>query len=153
MSVDCYKLELSVVTVCLPKRKRKGGSVAAATVGLKGKKMKGFLVNWWSKKYLGFSLVELGRILDGLQVKLTNFGASGAFATSDPALNLGPGLPLDQGLVRSGSLGPNLDLDLGLGLDLGLVQIRFQIWVCSWIWIRMSMRSWFLPRQVWVLCH
>jgi hypothetical protein len=95
MSVDCYKLELLVVTVCLPKRKRKGGSVSTATAGLKGKKMKGFLVNWWSKKYLGFSLVELGRILDGLQVKPISFRVFGAFATSDPALNLGPGLPLD----------------------------------------------------------
>ena len=83
--------------------------------------MKGFLVNWWSKKYLGFSLVELVRILDGLQVKPTGLGASGAFATSDPALDLGPGLTLDKGLVQySGSLGPSLDLDPGLGLDLGL---------------------------------
>jgi hypothetical protein len=55
MAVDCYKLELPMVTVCLPKRKRKGGSVAAAIAGLRGKKMKGFLVNWWFKKYLGFS--------------------------------------------------------------------------------------------------
>jgi hypothetical protein len=95
MAVDCYKLELPVVTVCLPKRKRKGGSVAAATAGLRGKKMKGFLVNWWFKKYLGFSLVELGQILDGLQVKPTGLGASSAFATSDPALDMGPGLTLD----------------------------------------------------------
>jgi hypothetical protein len=89
MVVDCYELELPVVTVCLPKTKRKGGSVAAATAGLRGKKMKGFLVNWWSKKYLGFSLVELGQILDGLQVKPTSLGASSAFATSDPALDMG----------------------------------------------------------------
>jgi hypothetical protein len=60
MTVDCYELELPVVTMCLPKRKRKGDFVAAATARLRGKKMKGFLVNWWSKKYLGFSLVELG---------------------------------------------------------------------------------------------
>jgi hypothetical protein len=119
-AVDCYELELPVVTVCLPKRKRKGGSVATTTAGLRGKKMKGFLVNWWSKKYLGFSLVELGWILDGLEVKPNGLGASGAFVTSDPALDLGPGLTLDQGLVRSGSLGPSMDLDLGLGLDLGL---------------------------------
>ena len=124
MAVDCHELELPVVTVCLPKRKRKGGSVAVATAGLRGKKMKGFLVNWRPKKYLGFSLVELGQILDRLQVKPTGLGASSAFATSDPALDLGPGLTLDQGLVHSGSLGPNLDLDpvlgLGLGLDPGL---------------------------------
>jgi hypothetical protein len=119
-AMDCYELELPMVTVCLPKRKRKGGSVATTTAGLRGKKMKGFLVNWWSKKYLGFSLVELGRILDGLEVKPNGLGASGAFATSDPALDLGLGLTLDQGLVRSGSLGPSINLDPGLGLDPGL---------------------------------
>ena len=76
----------------MPKRKKNGDSLAAATVGLRREKMKGFFVNWWVKKYLGFSHVEwvwifdwlCAGLLEGMQVKPIGNGAVGV----DPDLEL-----------------------------------------------------------------
>jgi hypothetical protein len=120
MAVDCYELEMlvSIIPQRLPKRKKNADSLAAATAGLRREKMKGFFVNWWVKKFLGFSHVEWVPILDwlraglleGMQVKPTGNGAMGV------DLDMEPGLGMD--LISS--IDPVSGMDLVLGMDPGL---------------------------------
>jgi hypothetical protein len=76
MAVDCYELEMpvSLIPLRLPKKKKKCDSLEAATAGMRRKKMKGFFVNCWQKKFLGFSHVDLVQFLNGLREGLLEGG-------------------------------------------------------------------------------
>jgi hypothetical protein len=79
------------------------------------KTMEAVFVISWLMKHLGFSKVDLDRVIDGLRAGLLDGmqvkpnGCMGLDPMSDPGLELGTGVEMDPGL----DLDPIVDSDLG----------------------------------------